>query len=448
MQRLHSLAAENSLKRWCVFNAVGILGIGIQLATLAVLHGWAGLHYLPATALAVESAVLHNFAWHERWTWADRPSRTLRESLARLIRFNLTNGAISIGSNLLLMILLVDQIGIPYLPANLLAITLCSIVNFLASDRYVFRTNCGTANAQEHAWIENGPKKVKPVRNRSIQQRLVLLIFYAASCLVCLHTPARAAELKNETIAAWETYVRLSQDRIAGELCSAQGFLVRDFLPGEDSAGARAALRRGEILVKEMRAHDADGTTVSVPFGMIHHWLGSVFIPNANLDDILEHVRHTGAKDHRQEDVLESRVLSRDGDSMRIYLKLTRLKIVTVTYNTEHLVQYHKHDDQRASSCSTSLRIAELEHANTIPEREKPEGRDSGFLWRLNSYWRYEQAAGGVFIECESISLSRGIPFGLSPIVRPIINRIARESMARTLRAMRERFSNRRNART
>jgi putative flippase GtrA len=100
MQRLHSLAAENSLKRWCVFNVVGILDIGIQLATLAVLHGWAGLHYLPATALAVESAVLHNFAWHERWTWADRPSRILRESLARLIRFNLTNGAISIGSNL------------------------------------------------------------------------------------------------------------------------------------------------------------------------------------------------------------------------------------------------------------------------------------------------------------------------------------------------------------
>jgi putative flippase GtrA len=128
---------------------VGILGIGIQLATLAALHGWAGLHYLPATALAVESAVLHNFAWHEHWTWADRPSRTLRESLARLIRFNLTNGAISIGSNLLLMSLLVDGLGIPYLPANLLAITLCSIVNFLASDRYVFKMNGRTVNPRE-----------------------------------------------------------------------------------------------------------------------------------------------------------------------------------------------------------------------------------------------------------------------------------------------------------
>jgi hypothetical protein len=284
------------------------------------------------------------------------------------------------------------------------------------------------------------------MRDRNKQNRLVRLVFFTA--LVCLHIPVRAAELKKETIAAWDKYVRLSQDRIASELCSAQGFLVRDFLSGENPADSRAALRRGEILVREMQCYDSGGATVSVPYGMIHHWLGSVFIPDANLDDILAHVRHTGAKDHRQEDVLESRVLSRDGNCMQIYLKLTRSKIVTVTYNTEHLVQYHKHDDQRASSSSTSLRIAELDHPNTIAEKEKPEGMDSGFLWRLNSYWRYEQAPGGVFIECESISLSRGIPFGLSPIVRPIINRIARESMARTLRATRERFSNRRNAGT
>lgn len=148
MGRLYCIVGVTSLKRWCVFNFVGLLGIGIQLATLAALHGWAGLHYLPATALAVEFAVLHNFVWHEHWTWADRPSRTLSESLARLIRFNLTNGAISIASNLLLMVLLVDGLGIPYLVANLLAITLCSIANFLASDRYVFKKNRRTAKPQ------------------------------------------------------------------------------------------------------------------------------------------------------------------------------------------------------------------------------------------------------------------------------------------------------------
>jgi putative flippase GtrA len=138
---LQRLTDATSLRRWYVFNLVGFLGVGIQLATLAALHSWVGLHYLPATALAVESAVLHNFLWHERWTWADRSSRTLQESLQRLARFNLTNGAISIGSNLLLMSLLVEGLGLPYLPANLIAITTCSIANFLASDRYVFRHN-------------------------------------------------------------------------------------------------------------------------------------------------------------------------------------------------------------------------------------------------------------------------------------------------------------------
>jgi putative flippase GtrA len=126
-------------KRWWIFNFVGFVGVGIQLLTLALLHGCFGLHYLPSTALAVESAVIHNFAWHERWTWADRSSRSLRHRIFRLIRFNLSNGGISVVGNLVLMKLLVGELEFPYLPANLLAIVVCSIANFLTSDLYVFR---------------------------------------------------------------------------------------------------------------------------------------------------------------------------------------------------------------------------------------------------------------------------------------------------------------------
>jgi len=121
------------------FYTVGAAGIGIQLAALAIFKSGLGLGYLAATALAVEAAILHNFFWHERWTWADR-TRSLPEGRAgRLVRFHLTNGAVSILANLALMQALVGRLHVPCLAANAIAIALCSVLNFLAADRLVFR---------------------------------------------------------------------------------------------------------------------------------------------------------------------------------------------------------------------------------------------------------------------------------------------------------------------
>jgi putative flippase GtrA len=120
------------------FNAVGGIGIGVQLIALAILRSWLKLDYLPATALAVETAVLHNFFWHERFTWADRPAARFTHSLIRLARFNATNGAVSILGNLLLMRWLVGELRLNYLASNLVAVSVCSLVNFLISDRLVF----------------------------------------------------------------------------------------------------------------------------------------------------------------------------------------------------------------------------------------------------------------------------------------------------------------------
>lgn len=129
----------SAFRRWLKFNLVGGIGIIVQLAALAVLTHGAHLDYLIATALAVECAVLHNFAWHERFTWSDRASIGLRQVLARLLRFNCTTGAVSIGGNLLFMRLLAGQAHLPPLVANLISIAACSIINFLVNDRVVFR---------------------------------------------------------------------------------------------------------------------------------------------------------------------------------------------------------------------------------------------------------------------------------------------------------------------
>jgi len=130
---------RTTARRWLKFNLVGGIGIVVQLAVLGILNGILKLDYLPATALAVEAAVLHNFIWHERFTWADRASVTRREAFMRLVRFNLTAGAVSILGNLLLMRLLVGLAHLPSLPANLVSIAGCSLVNFLVSEFIVFR---------------------------------------------------------------------------------------------------------------------------------------------------------------------------------------------------------------------------------------------------------------------------------------------------------------------
>jgi putative flippase GtrA len=118
---------------------VGAVGIGVQLAALAIFKSGLGLGYLPATALAVEAAILHNFFWHERWTWADRTRSLPAGRVGRLVRFHLTNGAVSILGNLALMEALAGRMHVPYLAANAIAIALCSLLNFLAADRLVFR---------------------------------------------------------------------------------------------------------------------------------------------------------------------------------------------------------------------------------------------------------------------------------------------------------------------
>ena len=127
------------LVRWMKFNVVGAGGIGVQLLVLWILTSF-GLGYLLATALAVEAAVLHNFIWHERFTWVERCNAGIGPMFERLLRFNFTTGVVSIGGNLLFMRLLVGSTNLRPMLANIISIAICSVVNFAVSDRWVFRT--------------------------------------------------------------------------------------------------------------------------------------------------------------------------------------------------------------------------------------------------------------------------------------------------------------------
>ena len=138
--------ARQYFLRWMKFNAVGGIGIGVQLAALAVFRSWMKLDYLLATGLAVEIAVIHNFLWHARFTWADRPASRPVQSLVRLMKFNASNGAVSMAGNLVLMQLLVGELRLNYVASNFIAIVFCSLLNFMLSDHFVFERERGLAS--------------------------------------------------------------------------------------------------------------------------------------------------------------------------------------------------------------------------------------------------------------------------------------------------------------
>jgi len=276
---------------------------------------------------------------------------------------------------------------------------------------------------------------------RRLTCKLSLLIHgVLLSCLLCLRM-AGAADLQPETVKAWNAYIESQEKRIAAEENSNKGFLAMDFQNADAAAKERRAVLAGEVSIRRMTPGKGADGDIEVPGGAIHHWRGAVFVPDVPFEFAINRIRHPELETEQQEDVLESRVLERSSpDQYKLYLKLKRSQIITAIYNTEHLANFRKLDDDRIVSRSISIKIAEVEQLGSGREREKPEGHDRGFLWRMNSYWRYQRVPGGVLIECESMTLSRSIPSVLEGLVRPIINNIAKESLERTLRELRQRL--------
>jgi hypothetical protein len=262
----------------------------------------------------------------------------------------------------------------------------------------------------------------------------------AAALVVAAVVPqsASAATLRPHSVKAWDAYIAATEARIAGEVTSARGFLVSDFSP--DAADARARILRGEVVVSEMSASTVGGKTLTVPDAIVLHWRGSIFLPGITLATLLNRLENPPERGPFPQDVLALRVLERQPDMLKLSIRMTRTQIVTVTYDTEHEIAYRRRDAKRVWSRSVATKIAELDGVGTVREREKSAGDDRGFLWRLNAYWRYEQVDGGVIVELESLTLSRTAPFGLASVVRPIIDRIARESIARTLLGIRDTY--------
>jgi hypothetical protein len=229
-----------------------------------------------------------------------------------------------------------------------------------------------------------------------------------------------AVELKPQTAAEFTKYIAATESRLA----SRPNFLWCD--------AARA--KAGELVV----APTGKTPETKVTGGLIHDWTGCAFIPGATLARTLAQVQnYDHHKDIYKPEVIDSRLLSRNGDDFKIYLRLLKKKVITVVLNTEHDVRYFPVSPTRARSYSHTTKIAEVENVGRKDERELPPGSGHGFLWRLDSFWRFEERDGGVYIECQAVSLTRDVPTGLGWIVEPIIRNLPRESLANTLKATR-----------
>ncbi len=239
--------------------------------------------------------------------------------------------------------------------------------------------------------------------------------------------------LKPETLKAFADYIRVAESEMKNTEDDAGQFLWSDIPP----AIARQ-VHSGRIAAEFWSGQGP----VKVPNGLIHDWIGAVFIPSTTIAKTLSLIQNY---DHHKviyaPDVLDSTLLSRRGNHFKIYLRLLKKKIITVILDTDHDVIYRRLDRTRWLCHSRTTRIAEVEDAGSVNEKILPPDTGHGFLWRLYSYWRFQENEDGVYTECRAISLTRDVPFGLGWMIEPIIQNLPRESLINTLEATRRALS-------
>ncbi|NDQ58509.1 MAG: hypothetical protein GZ088_15695 [Acidipila sp.] len=259
----------------------------------------------------------------------------------------------------------------------------------------------------------------------------VARLWLLAACAV-FAVPVRAAELRPETIAAFDRYIVANDVRFERE--SKHGpFLWVEGQPPENRKALYEQLRRGETVINRVPV-EIGGEALDVPDGIIHHWVGVVFIPGATLRQTLRLLQdYDNHAKYYAPDVKRSKLLEHKGNFFRCYLRFYKKKVFAVVLDTEHEAVYETLSAVRAVSHSHTTRVNEVENYGQADERLKPEGQDGGFLWKLNTYWRIEQKDGGVYLQCEGITLTRDIPLLVKPLIGPYVTSVPRESLLNTL---------------
>ena len=243
--------------------------------------------------------------------------------------------------------------------------------------------------------------------------------------------PDQRVELKAETLLAYTTHIAAAEAAVEARLRGEAQF-------PDGSAERIAQLRKGAVIVELCSGK----RPLQVPDGLIHDWIGVICIPGSTVEKTLALLQnYDNHKNIYQPEVIASKLIGRQENDFQIYLRLRKKKIITVILDTEHEVHYQSVNSMRWACCSRTTRISEVEDAGKPTEKVRPPDTGYGFLWRLYSYWRFEESENSTYVECRAISLTRDVPSALAWIIEPIILKLPRESLRATLEATRRALS-------
>jgi len=237
-------------------------------------------------------------------------------------------------------------------------------------------------------------------------------------------------QLKPQTLQAFNEYVRESEKQMNETTQGSGPFLWWDL-----RSERRLEVNQGQAVAEFWTGQGP----LRVPNGLIHDWIGTILMPGTTLELTLALIQNYD--NHRniyKPEVIDSKLKSHRGNNFTIYLRLLKKKMITVVLDTDHDVHYSSLDPNRWICRSYTTRIAEVRDAGSPKETVLPPDSGHGFLWRLYSYWKFEQKKRGVYAECRAISLTRDVPFGLGWMIEPIIQNLPRESLIHTLEATRD----------
>jgi hypothetical protein len=245
----------------------------------------------------------------------------------------------------------------------------------------------------------------------------ILLLAAAPGCIAAEPAPA--------AVSAFDSYISTVEARLVQQHRSPNGFIA-------SLAQSETRLRQGELIIEQI----TPSTTADLPGAMLHHWRGTAFAPGAKAADFERLMKNFDAYPQKfSPQILQSKILTQQGDHFQVIMRVRQKHVITVVMDTTYDVTFARLDAFRGYSISRSTQITEIDASGTRHERALTSSEEHGFLWRLYTYWTYEERDGGLYMQIESVSLTRSIPTGLGWAIGPFVESVPRESLEFTLRS-------------